>query len=306
MTSTYAPSEVADSFEDLSSLSSDKDIESLIMATSYDDDDYLTGNSNLDSNNNPAQDRTAEEEESSMDEDFVDIAGAVVEDEADILSEGWEFSCPSTPDSQEDQQDDPPRPSKAGSPLSTSQPTVEKSTSRPAGASGQETTSANTTTNFSSSSIPRMRMSKDIFAAFQKSLQPTPVSKSGTSLSSSTSSSRLPAPRFRPIRLQTTSTSTSSTSTPTPGTASPVRAKKAFIAKRLINFPADTKVTMTPPLPGKSVTQTSVSDQLGQGQMPEEEEEEEVVLCKAIRRSTGKRCTRPVRHAGYCKVHRHE
>jgi hypothetical protein len=316
MTTVYAASDVADSFEDLSSLSSDKDIESLVLATTYDDDDDdndLGNNTKSadDSSNNssktsvPAKEEEEQEGEenqkvdkpSSDDEDLVDLAGADVEDDEDenVLSEGWESTRSTTPEPQGSHQG-------LSSCFDLSLPEKQMTSPRPhdidSANDSKDSTAAekamtNTSTNantiptpMTSSPIPRIRirLTSDIFAEFNK---PSP-SKSVMIASSlppdrvAVTSSRLRLAGPKATKISTTSV----TATPESGNVTSPRDQKDMEPKKAVLITLPT----TPP----DTTTTTDNAQT---------QEEGDSKCMAIRRSTGKRCIRKGRHNGYCRTH---
>ncbi|KAF9131644.1 hypothetical protein BGW39_001549 [Mortierella sp. 14UC] len=373
MTSTCASSEVTDSFEDLSSLSSDKDIESLVLATTYDDEDNCVDNNqstkvaarNKDesknvaenTDNKPKVDEAAKEIETEVDgseeDDFVDIVMDDEEDEEDVLTEWWESSRSASPESQrDDQQDFPP-----SGPLlveshqdhtSMSEVSLLKSTTS---ASPHENLDANKN-NFKddpttaaaataephtilASMIPKMRISKDIFAAVRKA---APTSSSRIITIPSATAPPSPAlqramgttSRIRSTRTQPTGSTvasfitspnsgSSSISSSSPGNKYSPDPKKPVTFASYRRLMRTANATATPATPAKAIgapvktlplaagapEKAQVPEQ-SQGQEWQEEEEEEdgKGVCRAIRRSTGKRCTRLGRHAGYCQTHR--
>ncbi|KAG0275122.1 hypothetical protein BGZ95_009167 [Linnemannia exigua] len=351
MTSTCASSEMADSFEDLSSLSTDKDIESLILATTYDDDDLCGRDNDNTSANKPISqyednndediitnkyevDGTTKTVEEMEDDDFVDIVLGDEEDEAGVLSEGWESSRSESPEPQQGNQralpflpDTRPLEDHQGqSSLSQIAPQEDNSTSNnkedPPAAETVEP-HANT-----ASMIPKMRMTKDIFAAALK----MPFSPS--SPSTPTPSAVLPPPasspapkrviatpsRIRQIRTQPTSsimgsffTTPDSGSSSSSSSSSQSRVKMdSSILKRAISVTAHPRLRLiditsnATPIKANDVPMMTppLAEAPEQVQVQEDgQEEDSEGICQAIRRSTGKRCTRLGQHSGYCQTH---
>lgn len=320
MTSTYDASDVADSFEDLSSLSSDKDIQSLVLATTYsdDDDDDLSKNSKATDNNKPEANGTKKKEEDGVhpakvndvdDDGFVYLAGADVEDEEDILSEGWESSRSTPPELQCAHQNlfTKPEPS-----LPKNQASILLHQNNDTNNSNDKedpiaTTTAKATTNnsnpTSASSIPRskMRMTKDILAALSN-----PIPSASVAIASSPSPDRVLATpsRLRLVRqnaANTTATTPDATSVPSPQAKQNAKRKKAVLTKLLVASTVDQPTAPTATV-GPSVSSATAAATVTTEKTQQQEDGDGI--CKAIRRSTGKRCIRHGEHDGYCSMHR--
>ncbi|KAK3834076.1 MAG: hypothetical protein J3R72DRAFT_494591 [Linnemannia gamsii] len=362
MTSTCASSEMAASFEDLSSLCSDKDIGSLILATTYDDDDLCASNNNNNNNNNnnkshkssnettskgenndkaesidntseesgTAEKAEGEEEVDDMEDyDFVNLVLDGEEDEADGFSEGWESSRSASPEPQQgdqrvltslpDAQSLENFQGHSSLPQTILQEVIYTSNSKE-GSPAAESTEPNSNT---ASMIPKLRMTRDIYAALKNLALPSSSTSTPIPSVLLPQPAQSPAPqrivatpsRFRLIRTQPPS-STVASFIPTPdngSSSSPYQGKKGSpelkkairvtaypCILRPINTTTTTTVTkandvlmMTPPL-------AAAPEQV---QVQVDGQKESMDVCKAIRRSTGERCTRLGRHTGYCQTH---
>ncbi|KAF9140944.1 hypothetical protein BG015_001461 [Linnemannia schmuckeri] len=312
MTSTYAASDVADSFEDLSSLSSDKDIESLVLATIYndDDDDELDKNSKSTNTTNTEAEGTATKEDD--DDDFVDLVGADVEDGGDVLSECWEFSHSISPEPQDSHRDsttllESSQPEKAPTRLLENRSTKKKK--GPSATTTAKVVTSNNTNLPLTSSIPKIkkRMMKDILAPLNK-----PVPSASVVIASSASPnrvvaipSRLRQPRQKAAKITTTTTATATfpdaVSAPSPQAKKYAEPKKAVAASHQATGALDQTAVPTaivgPSVPSAIAAAFTITDKT-------QKQEESDGICKAIRRSTGKRCTRHGQHGGYCSTHR--
>ncbi|KAG9061956.1 hypothetical protein KI688_006673 [Linnemannia hyalina] len=312
MASTYDASNVADSFEDLSSLSSNKDIESLVLATTYSDDDNddLGKNSKATDNDNPEAHGTEKKAEvdnpiktdDDNDDGFVHLVGADVQDEEDVLSEGWESSLSISPEPQCAHQDLSTKPepllseNKASNRLHQDDDTNNSHDKK----DPSETTMAKATTNnntnpTSASSIPRieMQMNKYIPAALNKPIPPILVT-----IASSPPPDRVVASLWQHVvqnaaKVATRATATATTpddaSVPSPQAKQVAEPKKTVLTKLqvtgTVNQPAASTVTVEPsisPATGAAFTTTDMTQW----------QEEDNGVCKAILPSTGKRCTR--------------
>lgn len=345
MTTIYATSDVADSFEDLSSLSSDKDIESLVLATTYSDDDGdndigkditpTDASSKINSKTGgPAKKEDEQEGEvnqkangtGSDEDDFVDLAGADVEDEEEeegVLSEGWESSRSSTPEPQDAHQASSPwsdllLPENQTLSRHLENDSANSSKVSIAAAAAMVNARTKTSTNptpKTSSLIPRIRirMSSDILAKLYK---PTPsasvtISPSPPSDRAVATPSRLGLAPQKATKISTTSVMAIATTTATTldtGKVPPPQDKKNVEPKMalLATLPFTSTINETPAPetivePG-ALTATSAGTATTTDN-PQTQEEGDG-KCKAIRRSTGKRCAYSGQHGGYCRTHR--
>ncbi|KAF9119024.1 hypothetical protein BGX30_004141 [Mortierella sp. GBA39] len=201
MASTYDASNVADSFEDLSSLSSNKDIESLVLATTYSDDDDadLGKNSRATDNNTPEAHGTEKKEEEvdhppktddDDDDGFVHLVGADVEDQGDVLSEGWESSLSTSPEPQCAHQDLSTKPepllpkNQASNRLHQGDDTINSHDKKdPSEMTTAKATTNNNTNPTSASSIPRIKTqtNEDNLASLNKPIPSASVTKASSS-----------------------------------------------------------------------------------------------------------------------------
>ncbi|KAF9901359.1 hypothetical protein EC991_006250 [Linnemannia zychae] len=236
MTSTCASSEVADSFEDLSSLSSDKDIESLILATTYDDDDLSVYNNNNSTSDiscsgydaegtdtkleaNEAVEVAGKEVDVHEDDDFVDLRIDDEEDEVDVFSEGWESPHSASPEPQQNDRQD--RPSSSPLPLennlgqmSLSDIPQFKNTVTASSQKNMDTemamdnpvksTRASKLNSSTVVMIPKIRMSKDIFAAVRKPILTTISSSTTPPSATAAPSPALQRANATPSRIRAT------------------------------------------------------------------------------------------------------
>ena len=326
MTSNYDASDVVNSFEDLSSLSSNKNIESLVLATTYsddDDDDLRKNTKSTDNNSLKANGAEKKEEDGNYptkvddddDDGFVDLVGADVEDEEDVLSEGWESSRSTPPEPQCAHQDlsikpaSPPK-NQASNRLHQDDDTDNSNDKKDPIA----TTKAKANTNYninltSTSSIPRIktRMTKDILAALNK-----PNSSGSVAIASSppldrvvVTPSRLRLARQKAANKATSATATATTpddaSVPSPQTKQIAKPKKTVPTKHLVASTVDQPAAPTATVePSVSLATGAASTTTDKPQLQEQGDG----ICKAIRLPTGRRCTRYGRHDGYCSMHR--
>ncbi|KAG0368149.1 hypothetical protein BGX24_002939, partial [Mortierella sp. AD032] len=355
MTSTCASSEMTASFEDLSSLSSDKDIESLILATTYDDDDLCASNNNNNKshkstnetaskgeNNDKAEiidntsevsgtaEKAEEEEVDDMEEyDFVNLVLEREEDEADVLSEGWESSRSASPEPQQgdqrvftslpDAQSLENYQGHSSLPQTILQEDIYTSNSKE-DSPAAESTEPNSNT---ASMIPKLRMTRDIYAVLQNLALPSSTSTPIPSVllpqpAQSPAPQRMVATpsRIRLIRTQPPSSTVTpfiptpdngSSSSPYQGKKNSPELKKAIritaypCILRPINTTTTTTVTKANDVPMMTPPLAAAPEQV-QVQV-DKQKEESMDVCKAIRRSTGERCTRLGRHTGYCQTH---
>ncbi|KAF8942953.1 hypothetical protein BGZ47_005944 [Haplosporangium gracile] len=312
MTSSYAASDVADSFEDLSSLSSNKDIESLVLATVYndDDDDDVDKNKKSTDTTNPGAEGTATKENDKdnytrvddVDDDFVDLVGADVEDEGDVLSEGWDSSRSASPEPQDVHQDSSTLPAfeqpenQASTRLLDNRDT--KKNKNPTATTIAKTATRSNTNPTLTSLIPKIkiRMTKGILAALNK-----PAPSASVALVSSTPPNRVvtTSSHLRLVRQNAIKTTTTTTDTATSlGGAEP---KKTVVANHQTTGAPDQTAVPTaivdPSVPSATAAAFIATEKT-------QKQEKSDGICKAIRRSTGKRCTRHDRHDGYCSTHR--
>ncbi|KAH7028714.1 hypothetical protein BKA57DRAFT_523935 [Linnemannia elongata] len=284
MTSTYDASDVADSFEDLSSLSSDKDIESLVLATTYSDDDDgdLGKNSKAtDNNNNPEANSTERKEEGGGhstkeddddDDGFVDLIGADVEDEEYVLSEGWESLRSTSPEPQYAHQGlstkpEPSLPKNQASNRLHQDDDAKKSNDKknPIARTTAKTTTNNNTHPTSGPPIPRrkVRMAKDNFAALSKLIP----SESVAINSSPPSDCVVVSPsRLRLVHRKAVSNTTSATATATtPDDANVLlfRAKKNMELRKAVRIKLPVASTVDQPTAPTATFEPSVSSATG-------------------------------------------
>ncbi|KAK5805537.1 hypothetical protein F5H01DRAFT_417016 [Linnemannia elongata] len=285
MTSTYDASDVADSFEDLSSLSSDKDIESLVLATTYSDDDDgdLGKNSKAtDNNNNNAEANGTErkeeggglstKEDDDDDDGFVDLIGADVEDEEYVLSEGWESLRSTSPEPQYAHQGlstkpEPSLPKNQASNRLHQDDDAKNSNDKknPIARMTAKTTTNNNTNPTSGLSIPRrkVRMAKDNFAALSKSIPSASVAIN----SSPPSDCVVISPsRLRLVHRKAVSNTTSATATATTPDDANVRlfrSKKNMEPKKAVRIKLPVASTVDQPTAPTATFEHSVSSATG-------------------------------------------
>ncbi|KAG0288320.1 hypothetical protein BGZ96_007876 [Linnemannia gamsii] len=343
MTTFYAASDVADSFEDLSSLSSDKDIESLVLATTYsdgdDDNDFgknVKSTDDSSKNNSKAGGPAKKEEEQvreenqkaydtgSDDDDFVDLNGADVEDKDEevlVLSEGWDSSRSTTPEPQDAHQ----APSSWSNLLLSNYQTTSRRHENDSADSNKDsiaaaTTLVNTTTKTSTNPIPmtsslipriRIRMTSDILAKLNK-----PIPSASVTIVPSlppdrvvATPSRLGLARQKVTKIPTKSaTATATATTPDIGKFPSLRDKNDVGPKMavLATFPPPSTVNETPTFDTtiKPAASTATSPGAATTTGTPQMQEESDGKCKAFRRSTGKRCNYSPRHGRYCSKHR--
>ncbi|OAQ26612.1 hypothetical protein K457DRAFT_21991 [Linnemannia elongata AG-77] len=284
MTSTYDASDVADSFEDLSSLSSDKDIESLVLVTTYSDDDDgdLGKNSKAtDNNNNPEANGTERKEEGGGrstkeddddDDGFVDLIGADVEDEEYVLSEGWESLRSTTPEPQYAHQGpstkpEPSLPKNQASNRLHQDDDAKNSNDKknPIARTTAKTITNNNTNPTSGLSIPRrkVRMAKDNFAAISKLIPSASVAIN----SSPPSDCVVVSPsRLRLVHRKAVSNITSATvtaTTPDDANVRLFRAKKNVEPKKAVRIKLPVASTVDQPTAPTATFEPSVSSATG-------------------------------------------
>ncbi|KAF9537037.1 hypothetical protein EC957_008969 [Mortierella hygrophila] len=317
MASTCDASNVADSFEDLSSLSSNKDIESLVSATTYsdDDDDDPGKNSKATGNNNPEVHGTEKKEEvdnptktdDDNDDDFVHLVGADVEDEEDILSEGWESSLSTSPEPQCSHQDLStllPK-NKASSRLHQDDDTNNSYDKK----DPSETTTAKATTNnntnpTSASSIPRIniQMNKDTPAELNK-----PIPSASVAIASSPPPDRVIASLWQHVVQNAAKVATRATATATTLDDANVPSPQAeqVAEPKTVLTDLQVSITVNQPAPPTATVEPSISSATGVVFTTTDmtQWQEDNGICKAILPSTGKRCTHHCRHDRYCSTH---
>ncbi|KAG0077783.1 hypothetical protein BGZ90_006524 [Linnemannia elongata] len=279
MTSTYDASDVADSFEDLSSLSSDKDIESLVLATTYSDDDDgdLGKNSKAtDNNNNPEANGTERKEEGGGhstkeddddDDGFVNLIGTDVEDEEYVLSEGWESLRSTSPEPQYSHQglSTKPEPSlpknQASNRLHQDDDANSNDKKNPIARTTAKTITNNNTNPSSGLSIPRrkVRMAKDNFAALSK-----PIPSASVAINSSPPSDCVVVSpsRLRLVHRKAVSNTTSATATATTPDDANVplfRAKKNMELRKAVRIKLPVASTVDQPTAPTATFEPSVS-----------------------------------------------
>ncbi|KAK3833081.1 MAG: hypothetical protein JOS17DRAFT_741467 [Linnemannia elongata] len=319
MTSTYDTSDVADSFEDLSSLSSDKDIESLVLATTYSDnddddlgDDCKASDNHLEVNGKEKKEENGDHPTKVNDDDddddgFVDLAGTDVEDVDDVLSVGWESSRSTSPEPQcvhlnlfTKPESSLPE-NQASNRLGQDDDTSNSNDKKDPVATTTEEATTNNTKQTSASSIPRIitRMTKDISAAFN-----LPIPSASVAIVSLTPPERVVA---TPSHLRPGRQKAANTTTPDDGSVPSPQAKHNTEPKKAVRTKLSVASTVDQPTVPSATVEPSVSSATGAAAITtgkNKQQEEGDSICKAIRRSTRKRCTRHGRHDGYCSTHR--